>query len=182
MAAFETTGKFGGGGGFEPTPEGEHNVAIIGLADMGMCERTYQNKTEMQPMLVLLYSDGAFVHQDWQTFSLWKQSNLAKKIVRATHGGDFDVATITSISEAMLGKLLRIFIEHKRSNDKSYANITNYLPANGKPKFGPDFEFPGALHAWLEKRAEGLVIHPKIRVGSFLSRDGNNVPDDDIPF
>lgn len=180
MAAFSTEGKFGGNkSSFDPTPEGEHNVAIVGLADMGLIEQTYAGETKMVPTIVLLYSDGDFVHQDWQTFSLWKQSNLAKKVIRATHGSDFDVKAIKDISKELLGKLLRIVVEHKPGSDRTYANITNYLKASGKPNFGPSFEFPGGLHAWLEKRAEGLIIHPKIKIGAYKTRDADDVPDDD---
>lgn len=190
MSAFLTDGKFGGNASnFDPTPEGEHNVAIVGLADMGRQQRTFKGRTEMVPMLVLLYSDGDFVHQDWQTFSLWKQSNLAKKIIRSTHGRDFDLSTIKNISTTMLGKLLRIEVEHKVTPDKTYANITNYMKANGKPSFPPDFEFPGGLHNWLSERAEGLVIHPKIKIGEFKKakeRDADgpsaHPADDGLPF
>jgi len=120
----------------ELCPEGAHNSALVNIIDLGTQDGgEYGPKHKIQLAYELVdekTTDGkAMVAYRQYTFSASAKGNLMKDIRAAWGIKDSDVEM-----DELLGKACMVTIEHKETDNGTFANITNVgmLPKGVKPR------------------------------------------------
>ena len=158
------------GSGFQIAEADFHNAIIGGLVDFGEVETEFDGIKKMQHKIAFLYyleteipdRDGErYVMTTNYTFSFHAMSTMNKHLT-AGFGSDF-VNNIDDLEDAILGKQVRVLVDHqqKRDGSGSYAKIDSLRPA----KKGTDVSMDGfALPKWIVEANEkgevdAIVIH-----------------------
>lgn len=121
---------------FEKPQDNLYKAVCVDLEDLGLCESTYQGELKIQHKIKLTFQLDAsnshgkpFFVSNRYTVSLHPKSSLRKALV-AWRGREFTAEEEKAFDiENLLGKPCRLLVANVTSGDKTYTNITAFMPA-----------------------------------------------------
>ena len=165
--------KLSEGSNYTPAPAGLHDAVCISVIDLGMQSGPFGVKPKilLQWELPNVLTDDGKPYQISRTFgaNLHKQGSL-RPILAAWRGRDFTPEELKQFDVvALLGKPVKLLIQHTANGDKTYANVS----ATVKPDAGqltqtlaprlhfdmdsPDESVKAQLPEWIRKLIDGAV-------------------------
>ena len=158
---------------YELPDEGEHVAVVADLLDLGIVETANGPKHRVRFIFVIqqLNSEGKHIRvASSYNWTLHEKASL-RKASTSILGHD---PGLTLDLETLLGKNVRLVIEHKTREDRVYANIVAILrPVKGAVAFPIPKDFVRAQN----KNADGSATNAKAP-----NSHGVDVTDDDVEF
>lgn len=166
---------------FLPAPEGTHQAVCIDVIDKGLLEVKWNGSTKLQHKADVAWQIGEarddgkrFVVYKRYTMSLSEKANLRKDL-ESWRGKPFTEDELKGFDvEKLIGVNCLINVQHRKSGDKTYANVVAVMPLiKGMPKMGAE-EYVRQKDRKPDDAPQAHEVHPPDPV--------ENLSEDDIPF